>query len=475
MANYLLLRNNKESGPYSADDLVNLGLKAYDLLWVQGKSAAWRYPSEIEELKSFAPVVEEQPFDRFYKKSETITEEKKADTAIAQSSQVIESKKEQISESRFEKPVVEPQYEKYIPKRSVAVTLPGQKNVTVQQPVKPAEVRTAMQETAQQQPTITISENPAAAQIKYSQPLDEIKEMYVKTLQDRKQKIARKNFWLQNLKKVAAVLSLVVVGLVAGFLLKSNKGKQAMIAQVEKPSQSQVLNNEPANLNETASKPSTDTTSSPATTEVTKKSEQEVAQAHQPNGGYVNKLTERKRNFEPAVTDDILVMKEKPLLVPETKQEKTYLPQGIETDPRTGERSRKVRSVADEPVNDNDNHANRVNTAGSSMKKNSIPEDISRLVSVKSNEYKRVAFGGIRDLQLTVVNDSKFILDNVTAELQYIKPNELPLKTENIQFTSVAPNATSTIRVPDTNRGIKVVFRITNIRKKQADERVADN
>src|SRR5436189_3798307 len=105
MANYLLLRNNKESGPYSADDLVKLGLKAYDLLWVQGKSAAWRYPSEIEELKSFAPVVEEQPFDRFYKKSETITEEKKSDTAIAQSSQVIESKKEQISESRFEKPV----------------------------------------------------------------------------------------------------------------------------------------------------------------------------------------------------------------------------------------------------------------------------------------------------------------------------------------------------------------------------------
>ncbi len=472
MANYLLLRNNKESGPYSADDLVKLGLKAYDLLWVQGKSAAWRYPSEIEELKSFAPVVEEQPFDRFYKKSETITEERKINTAIALSSQSVEPKTELMSESRFEKQVVEPQYEKYIPKKSVAVTLPGQKNVVVEQPVKTAEIRTAVQETVQQQPTITISENPAAAQIKYSQPLDEIKEMYVKTLQDRKQKIARKNFWLQNLKKVAAVLSLVVVGLVAGFFLKSNKGKQAMIAQVEKPSQPQVLNNETATLNETI-KPATDTAS--ATTEVTRKTEQEVAQAHQPNGGYVNRLTERKRNIEPAMTDEILVMKEKPLFVPETKQEKVYLPQGVETDPRTGERSRKVRSAADEPVNDNDNHANRVNTAGSSMKKNSIPEDIGRLVSVKSNEYKRVAFGGIRDLQLTVVNNSKFILDNVTVELQYIKPNELPLKTENIQFTSVAPNATSTIRVPDTNRGIKVIFRITNIRKKQADERVADN
>jgi len=71
MANYLLLRNNKESGPYSLDGLMQLGLKPYDLVWIQGKSAAWRYPSEVEELKPFAPIVEEQPFDRFYKKQET--------------------------------------------------------------------------------------------------------------------------------------------------------------------------------------------------------------------------------------------------------------------------------------------------------------------------------------------------------------------------------------------------------------------
>src|ERR1700755_2423623 len=65
---YLLLRNNKQSGPYSLDDLKSMGLKAYDLVWSEGKSAAWRYPSEIAELSEFAPAVEEQPFDRFYKK-----------------------------------------------------------------------------------------------------------------------------------------------------------------------------------------------------------------------------------------------------------------------------------------------------------------------------------------------------------------------------------------------------------------------
>src|ERR1700722_12106257 len=66
---YLLLRNNKQSGPYSSEELKSMGLKAYDLVWLEGKSAAWRYPCEIEELKAFAPPVEEQPFDRFYKRS----------------------------------------------------------------------------------------------------------------------------------------------------------------------------------------------------------------------------------------------------------------------------------------------------------------------------------------------------------------------------------------------------------------------
>src|SRR5687767_7324083 len=75
MNKYLLLRDNKQSGPYSATDLAKYGLKPYDLVWLEGKSAAWRYPSEIEELKPFAPIVEEQPFDRFYKKSERLAKD----------------------------------------------------------------------------------------------------------------------------------------------------------------------------------------------------------------------------------------------------------------------------------------------------------------------------------------------------------------------------------------------------------------
>src|SRR5678809_1231762 len=76
MDTYLLLRSNKQSGPYSLQQLVSSGLKPYDLVWVEGKSAAWRYPSEVEGLKAYSPATEEQPYDRFYKKAEEKPQEK---------------------------------------------------------------------------------------------------------------------------------------------------------------------------------------------------------------------------------------------------------------------------------------------------------------------------------------------------------------------------------------------------------------
>ena len=62
---YRLLRNNKESGPYTKALLEEMGLKPYDLLWIEGRGGAWLYASEIDDLKSIAPAIEEQPYDRF--------------------------------------------------------------------------------------------------------------------------------------------------------------------------------------------------------------------------------------------------------------------------------------------------------------------------------------------------------------------------------------------------------------------------
>jgi hypothetical protein len=71
MSSYLLLRNNKESGPFTVDEIKGMSLKAYDLIWIVGKSAAWRYPGEILELKPFAPAIPEQATDFFRKRPNT--------------------------------------------------------------------------------------------------------------------------------------------------------------------------------------------------------------------------------------------------------------------------------------------------------------------------------------------------------------------------------------------------------------------
>ena len=71
---YRLLRNNKETGPYSLEELAGNDLSTTDLIWVEGKSTYWKNPHDIEELVPLfgsngkkedlinTPGVEENPY-----------------------------------------------------------------------------------------------------------------------------------------------------------------------------------------------------------------------------------------------------------------------------------------------------------------------------------------------------------------------------------------------------------------------------
>jgi len=70
---YLLLRNNKQSGPYSLEELVQSGIKPLDLIWIEGTSTSWCYPAEISALK---PYTQEAATDTSLNK--TLIDETKA-------------------------------------------------------------------------------------------------------------------------------------------------------------------------------------------------------------------------------------------------------------------------------------------------------------------------------------------------------------------------------------------------------------
>lgn len=45
---YLVLRNNQQTGPFTIGELLQQQLKSSDMIWVEGKSTAWTYVSELE-------------------------------------------------------------------------------------------------------------------------------------------------------------------------------------------------------------------------------------------------------------------------------------------------------------------------------------------------------------------------------------------------------------------------------------------
>jgi hypothetical protein len=114
MSSYLLLRNNKESGPFTMEEVKSMSLKAYDLIWIVGKSAAWRYPGEIPELKSFAPPVPEQEVDFFKKR--TGNESPGTDSS---NNKIPDSQNSKISTANGQRS---------LSNRSVYINLPAEKN-----------------------------------------------------------------------------------------------------------------------------------------------------------------------------------------------------------------------------------------------------------------------------------------------------------------------------------------------------------
>lgn len=59
MKQYLLLRDNQESGPWSREELSVMGLKNLDLIWIEQVSTQWTYAPEVEDLKNL--VQEDAP------------------------------------------------------------------------------------------------------------------------------------------------------------------------------------------------------------------------------------------------------------------------------------------------------------------------------------------------------------------------------------------------------------------------------
>jgi len=501
MNQYLLLRDNKQTGPYTAQELAAKGLKPYDLVWLEGKSAAWRYPGELDELKAFAPGVEEQPYDRFYKKpgeqaSETTRQQAVVETSTVQESQPVNKQVEQTS-------------------KHIYVTMPVGKAQTATTPVAKKE-ETAKAVAQQNDKNVNTGnytqKKAAAATYLISEEDDELNSDLLKGHKSRKQedevinneflneyesrkanwsknksggstikevekpveKVAiqpKKETWatpkkeqfdlksllagsaqyLQNNKNVTRVLVaavLILGGVVIGLVINSGHKQpdtQALESLVKEIRDKQ---------NEKAS------TTAPATTEVAQKTHEarqsaehayyndnvntdpESSSASNPNNNPANQPGSRHA----------VIKKENIVVTPPPGQTKSIAVPISNTNNQPIETSSAVMEPREKPIDREVIEKARKN--------------LYEQVHVEASAFKVGLLGGISDLDITVQNTSLYALDQVAVEIKYFGPEKKLVKTQTLLFNNVPPGKRRTLEVPSTRRGITIDYTITSINSK---------
>lgn len=485
-----MLRSNKQSGPYSLQQLVNFGLKPYDLVWVEGKSAAWRYPSEVDLLKDYASATEEQPYDRFYKKPE----EKPAVKPVPKQEEVYAAPKQEeiyVAPKQEERYVAPRQEEIHVapkevnhvlpvenktatttkkvfvsmpqshvakkPAQPVQVTAPTviegrpatveerkdeSKPILIKEepvvndkpvwpkaePVKNEKIISAKEEPILNEKLVAPKEEPTLNE-KYSESLEDIKRRYTETYLSRK----KKTKWTSTHTSLAQVFGgAIFFCMLVVFAYKNFSG--------EEQSQSRTPLIQPDKRAINTATTTTPTTIPAVATETNKqqaeKRRQTIREKLNPPDESLAVNTKQQKNEE-IITGSEVVASE---YEPEKKAVMTKSTDEIKTEP---------------------------------VKPKTRPVNFNRLVNVKANNYKQRAFGGVMNLELTVNNDSKYDLDKVIVELQYLKPSEQPIKTERIVFNSVEANGSQTLKIPDYLRGVKVAYRVTGVESSQYERQTA--
>jgi GYF domain 2 len=463
MRKYTLLRSNKQTGPYSFDELKAMGLKVYDLVWVEGRSAAWLYAEEVAELEPFTPKIKDIVEEIFLEKRATAK---------------IPSILEQINKSsntatNIPAPLKEESPIKKIPlpdkaiveadnsnvsvtaidlksKKSTYVQIPALKQSTDRQievdehagKENMVEKKTAITDSYKSEPNEADKElvqklteaDASNVHIKYSRSLDDIKKEYVSKVLGNETGAVKKNAPLLMLLGIAVFL-LIGVGIIIGILLgRKNHTPQAAVAQKEQ------------NLT----------------------SQQSALKTNEKAGLPVNKIAVNKaEKVNNALQDELLEENEPQKEIGESKKtSKSNTSKSAKTDGGGQLKSKKeipspgdggeIAVIPAKQTQTNDAETRKIN--------------LRDLVSITSKNYKKGGlFGGIKDVSITAFNNSSHHIDLAVVEVSYILPNGKVHKTDKLYFRNIASHSSATVKAPNSPRGSTIEAKLTLITSKSAE------
>lgn len=432
-----------------------MGLKAYDLVWLEGKSAAWRYPCEVEELKEFAPPVEEQPFDRFYRRPS-------AASAVAATTAAASTLVAKTVETSVPLTV---ESAKTSGKRIIYVTMPAGKS-----PAGPASAPLRDREPVRvAAPPAREPNLPAREPVR--EPVHEpVRESLYQPVQpaplaEHSTETAVTNPAMDLLPRrrprhTARVIRFLAIGfcilalLLAGIFIGLSLNKDTL------PFGSRVVAKLPPTTDQSIVHPTTQklppsASVSPAVTDNRTKAADSAAA-----------VVSRPAVPAPEIT--------KPAITPITPRAASKSGKGTRVkQPRSLSQANvalKKDSAAGGLVREAVHRADVAPDHHDDVPlpdKEAVKMAVASQVSVGANGYSVGTFGGISGLQLTVTNRSVYPLDLVVVEVQYIQANKKIYKTENLFFRGIGAGSALMQEAPRSSRGVKVQCRITNISSKE--------
>ena len=432
MQKFLLLRNNKQTGPYSVEELEQMGLKPYDLIWINGKSAAWRYPGEIDELKSFAPAVEEQPYDRFYKRPSDDSQKKndvvKTEAVKQAPTSVLNGNGTPIGNGNGNgngngssnnnitySPAPNSPSKKTKEYKRVFVTMPNAASLKkTETPVQQIPVEEIPQKIVEPIPAVPEKQKPVKVETFHD---DDRRHASMDIYYTKKKGVyLRKSFLIGAF--AIGILSLIALGMFIGLSLQQPP-KEAGKQETERVYR--VSDND---------------------------SKLPPADTHQ---NVADNPNHNAQAFVPAPDSSVKLNAEKKIKT----QRNTVRVQLKDLQQKAGvktiDSTLNITPIKPEPEK--------------RVAEKRMP-DLSKFVTVSNNDFQVGPFGGISHLEMTVHNSSTYDIDLVVVDLEYLKVNKEVFKTETLYFKDVNANSSVTVAAPKSSRGNKINYKISLISSK---------
>ncbi len=503
---YLLLRNNKQSGPHSLEELLTLDLKPLDLIWIEGKSFGWSYPAEISLLKPYVEEAQQSP-------DQVPTEKKSVDHAL------ITNRDAAYMPAATKAPVVN---EPAPSPRKVHVSLPanmskpvGKKKViaaTVPEPTdkieqKAEELRKKIQTFVPEKKTTSpTKEEPLVT--KYSSSLPEREEEYTSWIYNKK--VGKTTNISEDQKKWAAIAMAAVLILAIGFGIshfKSDPEKEVaavavqtpvnevmsepLITEVETPAdQIQPANNDNTPKNESVESSNAvdiiiaNSVPAKAAATFTK-----IALPASKSTGKIQKPVsptadvQKKSIVSKAPAKDITVKAETPKL-PEVKTDKNKANEIAAEPKKKKSLNEKVdaffnkfsKKLDDKPVKETS--TSTPNSLPGQGERKAVHRDdqtappvvqkaditLADFVEITSTKPSENWMLGVRGMKVSVRNTSSELVKTAEVELRYYTEQNEVLEKKIVNFSNIPPGKTVTLPAPDHRLADHADFRLVNAR-----------